>query len=307
MRLKDIHSALLLPEFSEKAAFLQDGFDILIKSNIDRLPAIDAPLTLESIEALTDEELQAFYAEYCIAEYYPDLSRETRNQMLFWMSKLWRFLGTPATVEMLCKYIFDDLDLSLTVTDNLAFDSQGALVDPNSLDLFDVTIEPSTNSLPANAIQRIEQNVLNFARNSQTIRNLVVLQPETNIDCTVYDTTPYDDVMALISFKNDAICENVQPPVQTITGYMWRDSNVTLTANNISYLYIYDSDGRTPRYGELGKTYTIVHVLTAPGVYADEYLSQLYITMESDGMFELRARPGTFETLTFWRIEYTEE
>lgn len=222
MRLKDIHSALLLPEFSEKAAFLQDGFDILIKSNIDRIPAIDAPLTLESIEALTDEELQAFYAEYGIAEYYPDLSRETRNKMLFWMSKLWRFMGTPAAVEILCKYIFDDLDLSLTITDNLAFDSQGALVDPNSLDLFDVTIEPSTNSLPADAIQRIEKNVLNFARNSQTIRNLVVLQPETNIDCTVYDTSPYDDVMALISFENDVICENVQPPeppVSAITGY----------------------------------------------------------------------------------------
>ena len=273
MRLKDIHSALLLPEFSEKAAFLQDGFDILIKSNIDRIPAIDAPLTLESIEALTDEELQAFYAEYGLAEYYPELSRETRNQMLFWMSKLWRFMGTPAAVEILCKYIFDDLDLSLTITDNLAFDSQGALVDVSSLNLFDVTIEPSTNSLPADAIQRIKKNVLNFARNSQTIRNLVVLQPETNIDCTVYDTSPYDDVMALISFENDAICENVQPPQPSYnTAYlnpgqgndqMPTDTSWGSGGGQIELLYFHNSDQRVPY--DSSKAYIVKTVFYVDG------------------------------------------
>lgn len=129
---------------------------------------------------------------------------------------------------------------------------------------------------------------------------------ESDID-TSAAPVPVDEASTIFVVNDELASDPPEPPVSAITGYMWHDSNVTLTANNTSYLYIYDSDGRTPRYGDLGKTYTIVHVLTAPDTYADEYLSQLYITMEWDGMFNLKARPGTFETLTFWRIEYTEE
>lgn len=109
----------------------------------------------------------------------------------------------------------------------------------------------------------------------------------------------------LYRLPNDTVRFIDFPPPEAIIGYMWHDSTVTFSVGG--YLYIYDSDGTTPRYGESGKTYTIVHVLTAPGVYADEYLSQLYITMDWSGLFELRARTGTYETLTFWRIEYIEE
>ena len=110
----------------------------------------------------------------------------------------------------------------------------------------------------------------------------------------------------LFKLPNDTLKYIENPPVQGIIGYMYRDSNVTLTANNSDYLYVYDSDGTTVRTYDSTKTYTLIHVLTDQNTYKDEYLEQLYIYGQY-GILNLKARSGTYATLTFWRVEYTEE
>ena len=110
----------------------------------------------------------------------------------------------------------------------------------------------------------------------------------------------------LFKLPNDTLKYIENPPVQGIIGYMYRDSDVTLTANNSDYLYVYDSDGTTVRTYDSTKTYTLIHVLTDQNTYKDEYLEQLYIYGQY-GLLNLKARSGTYATLIFWRVEYTEE
>ena len=216
MQLKDIQSVTLLPDFALKCEFIQQAFDNIIRGDCGRLISIDAPLTLEAIEALTDEELQAYFADFGVAEYYPELSREIRNSMLYNMAKLWRFMGTPKAVETLCQYIFDDLDLHLQIKDNLAFDESGHLISPTLHDLFDVTLKPSSNTLPADAITRLYDNICRFARNSQALRNITIEEPDNDYDLPVLATTPYDGLMAVSWVENDTICEEVTPPVPPV-------------------------------------------------------------------------------------------
>lgn len=129
------------------------------------------------------------------------------------------------------------------------------------------------------------------------------------------DDSYVQDLEDVYSSGIDTIVENIPddppptpptPPVETITGYMWHDSNVTLTANNSDYCYVYESDGTTPKEYDSNKTYTIVHVLTAHDTYEDEYLEQLRLFGQWDTL-NLKAKSGTYNSLTFWRIEYTEE
>lgn len=116
----------------------------------------------------------------------------------------------------------------------------------------------------------------------------------------------YLDGIRIYRVQENSVRCIVQMPSQGIIGYMYRDSNVTLTANNSDYLYVYDSNGTTVRTSDSTKTYTLIHVLTDQNTYKDEYLDQLYIFGQY-GTLNLRATPGTYTTLTFWRIEYTEE
>lgn len=125
---------------------------------------------------------------------------------------------------------------------------------------------------------------------------------ESDIE-TSASPVPVDEA-STVFVVNDELASD--PPVAAITGYMWNDSTVSITANNSDYLYIYESDGRTVVPFDPAKTYTLVHVLNSQGAYADEYLSQLYI-FTGYGVLALRARPGIYSQLTFWRIEYTEE
>lgn len=130
------------------------------------------------------------------------------------------------------------------------------------------------------------------------------------------DDSYVQDLEDVYSSGIDTIVENIPddppptpptPPVETITGYMWKDDTVSFSVGQ--YLYVYESDGRTVRDGDSTKTYRIVHVLDRQGEYLDEYLEQLYIdiTPIPVGSMFLRARSGTYNSFTFWRIEYTEE
>lgn len=209
MQIKDIKSSELLPRFADQIAWIQESFDKICKSIDDRIPAIDAPLTMASIEALTDSEIQYFFDSIGIIKYYPDISRSIQNTILYNLYKLQRYAGTPRVVELLCQYIFQDIDLSVYITDNLAFDDSGYIINPELLDLFDVDVLPTSNVLTPEIIDRIFKNIFSLSRNSQTIRDFNINYDPTNIDANAYIIA----VDSVFNSINDAICEPVTPPV----------------------------------------------------------------------------------------------
>lgn len=241
MRLHDIESAVLLPRFAHNADWEQKALDQVVKGVRAKSFAMGAPYTRESISALSDAELQAFYFQYGIAIYYPDLSRETRENMLFELSRVYRSLGTPHSVELLCEYIFDGADkVRVEIHDNLAFNAAGELVDDSLLDLFDVDLFPTSPELSQDKIERIVENIFRFCRNSQTLRNVIVDFPSV-AECNVVSC---DLESFVYTIGGDEIAEEPQPvavlPTVTISD-KWlvlgadagstSGSNVTIAAN----------------------------------------------------------------------------
>lgn len=179
MRLHDIESAYLLPRFAHNAEWEQNALDVVVKGVRAKSFAMGAPYARKAISALSDAELQAFYFQYGIAIYYPDLSRETRENMLFELARVYRSLGTPHSVELLCEYIFDGADkVVVEIHDNLAFNAAGELVDDSLLDLFDVDLFPTSPTLSQDKIERIVENIFRFCRNSQTLRDIIIEFPD---------------------------------------------------------------------------------------------------------------------------------
>ena len=208
MRLGNIESKQLLPRFANKIAWVQNAFDSIVKAVFARAKSIDAPLTMESIQALNDDELQALYEQYGIAQYYPDLSRDTRDNMLYEMCRIYRYLGTPKAVEILCNYIFDGVPLNLRLKDNLAFDETGHLVDESLLNIFDIEIEPQVASLPQSAQDRIIANILRFSRNSQTLRDIYYEYPQS-FALKVSEAISGNDAQVTSEWEQDSLCEPV--------------------------------------------------------------------------------------------------
>lgn len=203
-----------------------NALDRVIRDIQGRSVSIDAPLTMESIEDLTDEELQALYEQYGLALYYPDISRDRRNWMLYNMARIWRYLGTPKAIEYLCQYIFGDIDIELVVHDNGAFDAAGNVINPELVDVFDVEVMPGEIILPPEANQRILDNVIRFSRNSQALRQ-IYYSYDTFITQTVSPALPYDSVVAVQTVQNTAICDDAPVPIyETITIYFNSNGNV---------------------------------------------------------------------------------
>lgn len=204
MKLNDIQSKVLLPRFANNIEWVQNTLDVIIKRVCERSKSIDAPLTMESIEALTDEELQALYEQYGIAIYYPDLSRETRNKMLYEMCRVYRYLGTPKALETLCNYIFDGIPIQITVNDNQAFDELGNLVRPDLIDTFDVIVDPQMGYLGEDVNKRILENIIHFSRNSQSLLG-ICYDFEESFDLNVNMGVDQSNPVCIIDYENDEI------------------------------------------------------------------------------------------------------
>ena len=174
MKLSNLESGKLLPRFAAGSKWACDALDVLVKRVNDRATCIPAPLSMDAIKALNDEELQAYYDQFGLVEYYPDLSRYSRERMLYEASKIWRYLGTPNAILELCRYLFDNIPFSLDLRDNLAFDDEGELVDEELLNLFDVFVDIHAPRLSKYIFSRIMENVFRFCRNSQTLRNITI-------------------------------------------------------------------------------------------------------------------------------------
>lgn len=211
MKLSDIHSQELLPQFAHDISWVMDALDAVIKPTAYRVQSLDAPLTLEAIQALSDDDLERLYERYGVAKYYPDLSRATRDMMLYQMCRIYRYLGTPKAVEILCNYIFDSAPLNLTVLDNLAFDADGNLIDSALLDLFDIQINPLEPVLDEDTNARILANIIRFSRNSQDLRDILYDFVQTfsvDVKWALNNTNPE----VTQTWIQDSLCEPVAPP-----------------------------------------------------------------------------------------------
>lgn len=266
MKLKDIQSWALLPQFAEDAAYLQKAFDLIIKPNVERIKSLSQPLSIEAIHALTDDELQLLYDQYGVAEYYPELDRSVRDMMLYNIVRYYRWLGTPKVMEILCKYIFNGFELEAIVWDNLAWDN-GDLVHPELLDMYDVEVIPCGNVLPDNALYRILANIIRFSRNTQTLRDIWFTMPDNDISVSACIGLPYG-TSGVINIENYTVCESVQPVIEEHTGYVGQLHN-----NNYSIqsgFFVRDANGDTILYDE-NKAYTFVALYMADGTEPDNY------------------------------------
>lgn len=266
MKLKDIQSWALLPQFAEDAAFLQKAFDLIIKPNVERIKSLSQPLSIEAIHALTDDELQLLYDQYGVAEYYPDLDRSVRDMMLYNIVRYYRWLGTPKVMEILCKYIFNGFELEAIVWDNLAWDN-GDLVHPELLDMYDVEVIPGGNVLPDNALYRILANIIRFSRNTQTLRDIWFTMPDNDISVSACIGLPYG-TSGVINIDNYSVCEPVQPVIEEHTGYVGQlhDNNYSIQSG----FFVRDANGNTILYDE-NKVYTFVALYMADGTEPDNY------------------------------------
>lgn len=247
MKIDDIESKKLLPNWAHGADWIQAAFDKIVQIGVGRLPAIDAPLTMQAIQCLTDDELREWYARFGVVEYYPDLNRETREKMLYWIARLYRFLGTPHAIRVLCDYIYNDLPLDVTVIDNLAFDGE-TLVDPALLDLFDVEIDAGSSGIsPANAY-RLVSNIMRIARNSQTLRK-IIYDYASDIDAPCAPCA-YGSAVSVMVSDNDELARVVPPPgpaLPTVTP-MERLICSTGSLSEFQVETLKDSNGNTVPY-----------------------------------------------------------
>ena len=175
MKLKDIHSQELLPEFASDVVFAANAFDEMMRYAANRIDCLPAPLTLESALELTDEEQAMYFEQYGLAKYYPDISHDKRSWMLWMQNKLWRYLGTPHSIETLCSYLFDEIPVRLKINDNLAFDANGHLIDESLIDVFDAELSVEKPSLPSGVLERIKANIIRFVRNQEWMRAFIFL------------------------------------------------------------------------------------------------------------------------------------
>jgi hypothetical protein len=252
MKLKDVESKELLPSWAVNAEWLQNGLDLAVRSISTRIPGMGAPFTLDAVKALSNEELEALYEQIGIVRYYPDLSRSTRENFIFEIYTNARYLGTPAVVEKLIKYIFDGQPVNVTIHDNLAFDSSGSLVDRSLLDIYDIELNIPVANLPALVLSRLYENLYNLVRNTQKLRGVAFTFDEENIDCNTYfGIIPAETPGIVVDIENDAVCDMPPAPQITIvTLYMipvsrrYVQANVTSSSNpSSSYCYqLYTSE-----------------------------------------------------------------
>lgn len=248
MRLSEIISRLLLPRFAHSMDWVQNAFDYIIKNGAERALSLAAPLSMESIHSLTDSELQAYYEQFGVAIYYPDLSRETRETMLYYLAQLYRFLGTPRAVEILCQYIMDETDVHLHVDDHLAFDDNGNLINESLLDVFDAELDVLAASLPEDTLKRIAENIIRFKNDRTELRGF-----SFNFDLTgggLDSTLAYTDGGNFETFYEMNKFSNAPIPYKSTGYFSWNKGTVQLNAGynkDVNPPLTYYNDGFTYR------------------------------------------------------------
>lgn len=307
MKLKDIISAGLLPRFAKDSTWMQEALDSWIRPAVGCFAALGAPFTLEAVQALTDAELQELYAQYNIVDYYPDLSRETRELMIYNISKLRRRLGTKAAVVALVQYVFDGLDLTVDIYDNLAFNDAGELIDESLIDVYDVEITLSDAVLTDEIRKRLLNNIFRLVPDRLGLGNIIYIYPANYIQNRQIIVADIETVI-----ENDAVCEPITPPVQALTGWAAAGEGTTIRSVDTSGIDLYFAGAKISY--DATREYTLVSIW---GYYSprfpdianlDRNLSHYtlfnnsgYLAIKSDGYTEYGY------PLSLNRIEYTAE
>lgn len=223
MKLQDVESKRLLPiitgDDQKRLSWACSAFDDFIKGVEVRRIAFSAPYSLQAIETLNDAELQAYYEQFGLATYYPDISRNARNMMLYNEQRMFRRLGTKAAIEAMIQYIFGDNPISLEIIDNLAFDSDGQLIDESLLNLYDANITAQIASLDRFQLARIFENITKFNRDTQELRYITIRYESEQ---TMHMSCIENDI-ACIFYDSQVLCEwyhtvSLFNAIDTITG-----------------------------------------------------------------------------------------
>ena len=175
MKLNDAKTGEFLTQWAESGKYLTDGLDDILHYANGRIDSLPAPVTLESCIAMTDDEQMAMFEQFGLAKYYPDISHQRRAWMLWMQNLLWRKLGTPKALEVLCMYLFDDVTVHLEVKDNEAWDTHGNLINEDLLDVFDAELTIDSLNLPSEMLERVKANIIRFVRNQEWMRAFTFL------------------------------------------------------------------------------------------------------------------------------------
>lgn len=242
MRLNDIKSEELLPITSDdlraRLTWVCNAFDMFVKAVDARRRALSAPYALSVIQNLTDAELQQYFKEFNIAQYYPDISRSARENMLYNQLKYFRKLGTKAALEAMVQYIFGDNPIELTIIDNLAFDENGVLTDEALLNLYDVIITAENPVLGAFELGRIFANLTKFNRTSQKLRAITMRY----IGGTTDAYAGVGSVEYAVHYENWVVCQLSVRPV-TLTIGVDNEVGADATGLDSKYYWFYQFTG----------------------------------------------------------------
>lgn len=170
MKLSELETIKLLPQFAKAYEYACKALDQWMAVNHTRSNALSQPWTLESIAALTEAELQEAYKTYSDAVYYPDLSRQARNEFLYEQIVNIRKKGTKTAIQSLMQYIYKDM--SVSIDDDLAFDKDGNLVDASMLHKYMLSVGIDPAEMPDYLTSRILDNIRKFMRASAALYSL---------------------------------------------------------------------------------------------------------------------------------------
>ena len=269
-RLSDLKSERLIPfqarnedeeSIEARLSWVCNAFDDFVHTIDARRLALAAPYSLDAIRAMTDEELQQYFAEFGIAKYYPDIARSAREMMLYNEMRYFRKLGTVAAIEAMVQYIFGENPIDLTLKDCLAFDENGVLMDASLYDLYDVIITAENPVLGAFELGRIFANLTRFNRTTQKLRAITMRY--SGGECTAYAGA--GSVEYAVHYENWEICAAVDAP-SYLNAYFssnGADNKDVDIGRNTNY-DLYDSDGNHI-IGDKSKTYSIVGIYKADG------------------------------------------
>lgn len=234
MRLSNCNSIDLAPvNDAERIAWACAAFDEFVRVSDARRHALSAPFSRDAIKALTDAEMQRYYAEIGLAPYYADLPRQSREDMLYAELANLRKLGTKAAVEALCQYIFGANPIALTIVDNLAFDANGTLTNASLLNLYDCIITSVNPVLDKFQLSRIFNNITRFGRVSQQLRG-IVMRYETGDFQAYWGVTGLDTVAF---YDNNWI--NCEVPVIPNSIVIGLDTALPSSATRLSLTNLY--------------------------------------------------------------------
>ena len=263
MKLNDAKTSEFLTQWAESGRFLTDGLDDILHYANGRIDSLPAPVTLESCIALTDDEQMAMFEQFGLAKYYPDISHERRAWMLWMQNLLWRKLGTPKALEVLCMYLFDDVTVHLAVRDNEAWDTHGNLIHEDLLDVFDAELTIDSLNLPPEMLERVKANIIRFVRNQEWMRAFTFLfeAMDTTTGVSITDGERYARDYLIDLYSDSTLPIDIRLHTSNNIGVS-RDFSITLKGGQYGFLLDFE-DWTTD------SDYTTKHNTTKDGFIID--------------------------------------